>query len=301
MEYRTLARTGLTISRLGIGLAEVGNAFTISQTDKVSRLLNAALDAGLNFLDTAACYNISEELVGRSIATRRDDYILATKCGHITGGYQGEAWTARTITDSIDRSLRRMQTSYVDLVQLHSCSVEILEKGEVIQALEDAREAGKTRYIGYSGDNESAEWAVASGLFDTLQTSFNLVDQKARKNLFAQARGQNMGIIVKRPIGNGVWGAPKSPSSYADQYFARAQAMQALGPLPNPPEHRILLALGFAFAHDEVDTFIVGTANPKHMQANIAWINEELPIPSNIVTALHQRFDELGKTWQQLS
>jgi aryl-alcohol dehydrogenase-like predicted oxidoreductase len=263
--------------------------------------LDTALDMGLNFLDTAACYNISEELIGRTITFRRDDYFLATKCGHITGGYEGEDWTAKTVTDSIDRSLKRLQTPYLDLIQLHTCSVEILEKGEVIQVLQDAQNAGKTRFIGYSGDNEDALWAVESGIFDTLQTSFNLVDQKAKTTLFQKAKAQQMGIIVKRPIANGAWGVDQSPSGYADQYFARAQALRALGPLPNPPAHRILLALGFAFAHKEVDTFIVGTGNIAHLRANVQWIAKELPIAAETVSELHRRFDRLGQDWRQLS
>ena len=100
MESRTLGRTNLKISRLGLGLAEIGDAISLKKTDQVHKLLNAALDAGINFLDTAACYNSSEEIIGRTIASRRKEYILATKCGHITGGYEGEAWSAKTITDN---------------------------------------------------------------------------------------------------------------------------------------------------------------------------------------------------------
>ena len=107
-----------------------------------------------------------------------------------------------------------------------------MERGEVIQALQQAQQEGKTRYIGYSGDNDAAEWAVESGLFDTLQTSFNLVDQKARFGLFDKAKAQGVGIITKRPIANGAWGAEASPSAYADPYFERAQEMTAKGELP---------------------------------------------------------------------
>jgi hypothetical protein len=299
MQKQTLGKTALEVSRLGAGLSEIGYRLTFADEAKASQILNTALDAGINFLDTSACYNISEELIGRTIAYRRNEYILATKCGHVTGGYQGREWTAPTVTHSIDRSLKRMKTDVLDLVQLHSCGVDILEKGEVIEALQAARDAGKTRFIGYSGDNEAARWAVESGLFDTLQTSFNLVEQHARTKLFAQAKAQGMGIIVKRPIANGAWGAPQSPSQYAAEYFRRVQMMLVEGPIPGAPDNPILLALGFTFAHPEVDTAIVGTHNPAHMQSNIRLVENELPISSAAVEELPRRFDRLGRDWFQ--
>jgi aryl-alcohol dehydrogenase-like predicted oxidoreductase len=301
MEMRTLGKTGMTVSRLGIGLSEIGYELTSDDVVKAGRILNSALDLGINFLDTAACYNISEELVGATVANRRSEFYLATKAGHVAGDYRGEPWTAQTVRDSIDRSLTRMRTDYLDLVQLHSCGVDVLERGEVIDALQRAQEAGKTRFIGYSGDNEAAQWAVESGYFDTLQTSFNLTDQKARYGLLDAARGAEMGIIIKRPIGNGAWARAQSPSGYATQYWERGQHMAAQGPLPGAPDNPIVLALGFTMAHDVVDTAIVGTQNPDHLAANVKWLETELPIAQEAVAALHARFDELGQAWPQLS
>ncbi len=300
MQQNTLGKTGLKVSQLGAGLSEIGLRLTPQDVEQAAAVLNAALDGGINFLDTAACYDISEELIGRTIAHRRDEYILATKAGHATGGYHGEDWTAQTVTDSIERSLKRMKTDYVDLVQLHSCSVAVLERGEVIEALQAAQRMGKTRFIGYSGDNEAAAWAVASGLFDTLQTSFNLVDQRARTYLFPQANAQGMGIIVKRPIGNGVWGVSSSPRPYADEYFARAEAMEHAVPLENAPENGILVALGFVLAHD-ISTAIVGTHNPRHMQMNLDWVKHDLPIAPELVAALQHRFEAHQDNWRQLT
>ena len=194
-------------------------------------------------MDTAACYGNSEELVCRAIGDRRDEFVLSTKAGHVAGDYAGQSWIAKTVRDSIERSLRRMRTDHLDIVHLHSCSVEILERGDVIRALQDAKREGKTNHIGYSGDNKAAVWAVESGLFDTLQTSFNLVDQIARTRLFAGAEYQGMGIIAKRPIANAAWGAASSPSGYAAEYYRRAQIMAEGGPIPEEPDDPILLAL----------------------------------------------------------
>ena len=303
MEIRTLGKTDLKVSRLGAGLAEIGFELTLADETKAGKILNAALDGGICFLDTSACYGISEELIGRTVAHRRQEFVLSTKCGHVTLDYAGKGheWTARTIRDSIERSLVRMKTDRVDVVHLHSCGVDVLERGEVIQALLDARQAGKTRYIGYSGDNDAARWAIESGHFDTLQTSFNLVDQRARTQLFPLARKNGMGIIVKRPIANGAWDAPFSPSSYADEYFRRAQIMAETGPVAGTPEHRILLSIGFTLAHDEVDTIIIGTRNLDHMRANLEWVENTLPIAGPAVQDLRARFDKAGQAWPQMT
>ena len=190
MEMRKFGNTDMLISRLGVGMSEIGYGLTLAENQQASDVLNNALNAGVNFLDTSACYDVSEEQLGQAVSHRRDDYYLATKAGHVSGGYEGEEWTAQTITHSIDRSLRRMKTDYIDLLQLHTCGVDVLEKGEALQAVLDAQQAGKVRYIGYSGDNEAAAWAVDSGLFDSLQTSFNLVEQKARYSLLQAAKAR---------------------------------------------------------------------------------------------------------------
>jgi aryl-alcohol dehydrogenase-like predicted oxidoreductase len=290
MEMRELGRTGLKVSRLGVGLAEMGH-LSLAEAETAGRLLHAALDGGINFLDTAACYGNSEELIGKTLAERRDEYVLATKAGHVTGGYQGQAWTAETIRDSIGRSLARLKTDCVDLVQLHSCDVAILERGEVIQALLDAKQAGKTRFIGYSGDGEAARWAIESGHFDTLQISFNLLDQEPRRELLPMAQERGMGVIVKRPIANAVWGA--NAGSGRQTYRERAGQMADMGPIPGAPENSIALALGFTLAHDEVDTAIVGTRNPEHMKSNLALVENTLPLPDQVVEELHRRFDQV--------
>ena len=306
MEMAILGKTGLEVTRLGAGLAEIGEEHTLDELSQVGRVLNCALDGGINFLDTAPSYFDSEEMVGRTIAHRRDEYVLATKCGKSTRGSSAEPWTAQTIKETLEGSLRRLKTDHIDLLQLHSCDVEVLERGEVIEALLEAQQAGKTRFVGYSGDNEAAIWAVGSGLFDTLQTSFSVADQHARANLFGPAKARDMGVIIKRPISSGAWGMDRSPSvglkynpNYADDYFDRIQAMRAMGPIQGAPDDRILLSLGFVLAHEEVDTAIVGTRSPSHMVANQELMNR-LPIADEVVVELRRRFDEVGANWVQL-
>lgn len=309
MKTTDFGNTGLEITRLGLGLAEISRQERSKVVEEADRVLNAALDGGINFLDTAACYGRTEEIIGATVAHRRDEYILATKCGHTTDdGDRGtpwtehKSWTGAAVSESIDRSLRRLQTDHLDIVQLHSCDVDVLEHGEVIEALAQARDAGKTRFIGYSGDNAAARWAVDSGVFDSLQTSFNLVEQHARtKGLFEAAEARGMGVIIKRPVANGAWGKERSPYEYADEYFRRAQIMEGMGPLPQAPEDPILLALGFVLAQPQVDTIIVGTHNPSHLASNVEMVTHRLPIPTETVDALRRRFEDADDGWFQLT
>ena len=305
MQKVQFGSTGFETSRLGVGLSEIGS-FELSDQAQATNVLNTALDNGINFLDTSACYGISEELVGNGVSQRRDDYFLATKAGHVARGYEGEEWTFQTVVDSIDRSLRLLQTDHVDVVQLHSCDIDVLEKGDAIRALQEAQQAGKTRFIGYSGDNESAHWAVDSGLFATLQTSYNLVEQRARTTgLLEKAIAKGMGTIIKRPIAGGVWGksrpdaADQTASNYNTPYLDRAKSVRTLGPIENEPDDAILTSLGYTLSDPNANVAIVGTTNPSHMATNVRQIDNDLPIPDCVIAELNRRFEQLDKDWAQ--
>ena len=308
MQIVDFGKTGYKVSRLGAGLAEIGMELSFDEVEQAGSVLNNALDMGINFLDTAASYVISEELIGRTVAHRRDEYVLVTKAGRADGdGLHGKDWTYGTVRDSIDRSLRRMNTDYVDLVQLHSCGLPDLERGDIIRALEDARDAGKTRMIGYSGDNEVAHWAVDSGLFDTLQTSFNVVEQRAyTTGLLEKCADSGIGVIAKRPIAGATWGMAKSGMSsskrgYDNTYLQRCQVVQSQGDVPGEPEDPIIASMGFTLAHPEIHVAIIGTKNPRHMASNIQTLNDALSINESFVDAMHDRFAALDDNWQQLT
>ncbi len=223
MEQRQLGKTDMRVSVLGFGGAEIGFEKAAAQT--VTDLLHRALDAGLNVIDTAECYLQSEELIGQAVAGRRKDFHLFTKCGHPDNSSVGD-WRPASLRTSIERSLKRLRTDHVDLVQLHSCSEEELRKGDVIRALDDARQKGHTRYIGYSGDGSAARYAIECGRFDTLQTSISIADQEALERTLPLARQRQMGVIAKRPIANAVWRqADKPQSEYYIPYWERMQKL----------------------------------------------------------------------------
>src|SRR5262249_29159017 len=151
--------------------SEIG--YEQASAETVAALLNRALDAGLNVIDTAECYHNSEELIGEAVGHRRKEFYLFTKCGHPHGFGERADWSKDSILESIQRSLRRLKTDKIDIVQLHSCAETELRRGEAIDALQTARDRGYVRYLGYSGDSQAARYAVETGVFDTLQTSIN--------------------------------------------------------------------------------------------------------------------------------
>ena len=291
METRTLGRTDLVVTRLGFGGARIG--LEDVNPDRVGRVLNRLLDDGITLIDTAACYHDSEELIGRYIGGRRNEYVLATKCGHVTGDATGEPWTRAVIEESIDRSLQRLRTDHVDLVQLHTCSADVLREGEAVDAAMRAKEAGKTRYVGYSGDGDDALEAIRMGVFSTLQTSFNLVDQKGRADVLPEAKAAEMGVIAKRPIANGAIGQSASPYGYADAYFKRARQLE----IPDgAPEDPIELSLRFTLSQDAIDTAIVGTTNPDHARDNLE-LTAKGPLANAVLDSFYSQFDALGAEW----
>ena len=202
MEKRQLGSTDMHASVLGFGGAEIGYEGASGKT--VEKILLEALDQGLNVIDTAECYSGSEEKIGEAVAHRRKDFYLFTKCGHVNG-YANADWRPESLLSSMERSLQRLRTDRLDLIQLHSCSLAELQKGDVIAALERAREKGYARYIGYSGDSQAARYAIECGRFDTLQTSVSIADQEALTLTLPLAASKKMGVIAKRPIANAAW------------------------------------------------------------------------------------------------
>ncbi|WP_438434235.1 aldo/keto reductase [Gorillibacterium sp. sgz500922] len=291
MEKRKFGKTDMMVSVLGFGGAEIGSLQPgdPEAAKQVDRLLGSAIDAGLNVIDTAECYGNSEELIGQAVSGRRQDYYLFTKCGH-AAGLPYEDWDPKLLAESIDRSLKRLKTDYVDLIHLHSCSEEVLKRGEVIEVLKRAKEAGKTRYIGYSGENEAALYAIRTGEFDSLQTSVNLADQRGIDLILPEAREREMGIVAKRPIANVAWasGAEPPKNEYATEYWKRLRKLD-YGFLQEHPQDAVATALRFTLAMNGVCTAIVGTNNPDRWGQNASLL-EKGPLAPGIIREIRERW-----------
>jgi hypothetical protein len=274
----------MKVSVLGFGGAEIG--FQKVPAEQVARLLNAALDAGLNVIDTAECYwagsepTASEGLIGQAVAHRRKDYHLLTKVGH-PSGLPGENWEPEMMRQSIDRSLRRLKTDAVDLIQLHTCSIDHLKKGDVIAVLREARDKGKTRFIGYSGDSQAARYAVECGAFDTLQTSCNIADQESVSLTVPEAQRRGMGVIAKRPVANVSWKDLEQPTGqYHESYWRRLKKLEyRFLQFGRPTPESVATALGFTLSVPGVSVAIVGTGKPGRWRDNAeALARLKLPI-----------------------
>ncbi len=295
MEKRRFGKTDMHVSVLGFGGAELGYEEVPQET--CTRLLQDALDAGLNVIDTAECYYDSEEKIGKAVGHRRKDYYLFTKVGHPEGPAK-EDWRPDSILRSIERSLKRLQTDRVDLVQLHSCSEAELRKGDVIGALERARERGHTRYIGYSGDSLAARYAVECGRFDSLQTSVSIADQEAIELTLPLARQKQMGVIVKRPVANAAWrtGEQAPDNGYHRPYWERLRKLDYEF-LREPLAAAVALSLRFTLSVPGVDTAIVGTTKPGRWRENARSL-EAGPLPPETFENIRARWHELAEpTW----
>jgi aryl-alcohol dehydrogenase-like predicted oxidoreductase len=290
MERRRLGSTDMVASILGFGGSEIGYQSVGART--VGRLLGTALDAGLNVIDTAECYDESEVLIGRAISSRRRECYLFTKCGHSRGWGRGD-WRPAALHSSVERSLRRLGTDYLDLIQLHSCPLDDLRQGDAIAALERARERGWARYIGYSGDGEAARYAVECGRFDTLQTSVNVADQEALELTLPLARVREMGVIAKRPLANVAWRYVRRPAEpYYQDYWTRLRTLDYPF-LRRAPAKAVATALRFTLSAPAVHTAIVGTTRPERWQQNAASLAPG-PLPA-------AEFERIRARWREVA
>jgi aryl-alcohol dehydrogenase-like predicted oxidoreductase len=294
MEKRKYGNTDMRVSILGFGGAEIG--FESATESQVEKLLGSALDAGLNIIDTAECYRTSEELIGKTISHRRSEYYLFTKCGHASG-LELPDWDPKMLEKSIDRSLERLKTEYVDVIHLHSCQEEILRQGDVIDVLKRAKEKGKTRYIGYSGDHKAALYAVQSGAFDSLETSLNIADQEAIELTLPEALKRGIGVTIKRPVANVAWRTGQKPDNeYAHTYWDRLQELDYDFLEPKSDES-VGNALRFTLSVPGVHTAIVGTKNPDRWVQN-AKLLEKGKLEDERFAAIRARWRErAGNDW----
>jgi aryl-alcohol dehydrogenase-like predicted oxidoreductase len=271
MKMRRFGRTGLEVSVLGFGAAPA--AFLHTERTRAAGVVNELLDAGVNLIDTAASYPGSEEFLGEFFSHRRKDFVLVSKCPE----WGEQNWTDEKITASIDRSLQRLRTDRIDVMLLHSCDLKKLEQGEAIGALAKAREAGKIRFAGYSGDNEAAGFAAAHPELAVLETSVNIVDQINLDMVLPVAKQHDVGVIIKRPLANAAWNDLATREgiykSYAKTYTERL-AKLGLAPVdlgfPGPADRAWAeIALRFVLSFSEAHTAIAGTTNPDHARINL--------------------------------
>ncbi|HWE01206.1 MAG TPA: aldo/keto reductase [Tepidisphaeraceae bacterium] len=274
MQKVPFGKTGYQVSRLGFGGAPIG--YLKTDQERIAKILDLLLDEGMNLIDTASNYPGSEESIGKAVGHRRGDFVLVSKCGPALSDLAGKAWSEDLILATVDRSLRNTKTDHLDVMLLHSCDLATLKNGEAIGALAKARDAGKIRFAGYSGDNEAAAYAVTLPDVAVLETSVNIADQLNLRTVLPAAIKHNVGVLAKRPIANAAWKEMDRQSglyqSYAKVYHDRLRQMKLdpadLGFAAPSDEAWPELAMRFTLSQPGVHCAIIGTTNPKNAQAN---------------------------------
>ena len=295
MEKRDFGKTGLSVSPLGFGAAPV--AYLKADQDRATQVLNELLDSGVNLLDTAASYPGSEEFLGKTIMHRRSEFILVSKCGQAFDDLPGEAWSAEVVSATVDRALRRLRTERLDVMLLHSCDEQVLRRGDALGALEKARQAGKVRFIGYSGDNEALAYAAGLPEVSVVETSVNIADQRNTELGLALCRKNDIGVLAKRPIANAAWKdlseQPGMYGRYAAEYTRRLAEMNLspadLGFAGDPAAVWPEIALRFTLSTPGVHCAIIGTTNPDNARRNVAAASKG-PLPQAAIDMIRAAF-----------
>lgn len=280
MEYKTLGKTNLLVSSLGFGAGHVGSPFM--SEEQAGTIINRAIDRGVNFVDTARSYGLSEERIGRHLSWRRHDVFLCTKVGY---GIPGAAdWSYRAIFQGAVDALNKLSTDYLDLVLLHTCTAEVLGREETQRALEDLKRSGVVRFTGFSGENEALDTALGLDQIEVVETSVNICDQGNLGGRLKKLGGR--GLIAKRPLANAFWQFKEQPrGDYSEEYWKRWQAMgdpfMAMG--------HDEAALRFVLSVPEVATAIAGSSKIDNLERNVEYANKG-PLAA-------QQFDYFRKLW----
>jgi aryl-alcohol dehydrogenase-like predicted oxidoreductase len=269
----TLGRTGLEVTRLGYGAMEVrgsriweGRPVTDNQAETI---LNAVVDRGINFIDTANDYGRSEEYIGQFLSNRRHEFYLATKCGCTVVPKDENTddtphvWTRENLFRGLHESLSRMKTDYVDLIQLHNPTVEQVEQGDLVAALQEMQREGKTRFIGISTTLPHLPTYLGLGVFDTFQIPYSALERQ-HEDWISRTADAGIGTIIRGGVARGEPGAGLGKQDWWGKFEEAG-----LDELREQGESRTAFLLRFTLSHPQVCTTIVGTLHPEHLAENI--------------------------------
>ena len=299
LQTRPLGRTGVDVTILGYGAMELRgqpNGPAIADED-AGRLLNAVLDSGINLIDTSIDYGRSEELIGRYLGHRREEYFLASKCGCLLGAplpgttppYPHD-WTAANVRAGVEQSLRRLGTDRLDLVQVHmSPSREQMDTDGTVTELQALRDEGKIRFIGISGILPHLPGHIAMGVFDVFQIPYSAV-QRDHEELITAAAAAGAGTLIRggaargaaAPEKNWAVGPLSQDPGVGQRRWAESGIEDVLDGM-SPME----FMLRFTLSHPALSSTIVGTSALAHLQGNVA-IAEEGPLPAALYDKARQ-------------
>ncbi len=326
MQYRTLGRTGVQVSTLALGAMNFGQIGRTTQ-DEATAIVDAALAAGINLIDTADMYSggESETMVGKAIAGRRDDIVLATKATMPMGDERNHQGSSRRwLITALDNSLRRLGVDHIDLYQIHRWDPRTSDE-ETLAALTDLQRAGKIRYFGSSTFPAyrlvQAQWAAREGhlgRYVTEQPSYSILQRGIEAHVLPVAEQYGLSVLVWSPLASG-WlsGAIRAGreittnrATVMPQRFdtaipanrARLDAVERLVEVADEAGLTLIqLALGFVTAHPAVTGAIIGPRTLDHLHAQLAAADTALPadvldaidaiVAPGTDLAAHEKFD----------
>ncbi|MET8945811.1 aldo/keto reductase [Streptomyces sp. NPDC004542] len=311
MQYRTLGRTGVQVSTLALGAMNFGRLGHTSQDD-VTAVVDAALEAGINLIDTADVYSggESEVMVGKAIAGRRDDLVVATKASLPMGDERNRQGASRRwLVTAVDDSLRRLGVDHVDLYQIHRWDPRTSDE-ETLSALTDLQRAGKIRYFGSSTFPAyrivQAQWAAREhhlGRYVTEQPSYSILQRGVESHVLPVTEQYGLGVLVWSPLASG-WlsgairegrRAAGNRSALMPQRFdttipsnrARLDAVERLAAVADEAGLTMIqLALGFVTAHPAVTGALIGPRTLEHLHTQLAAADTVLP--ADVLDAVDQ-------------
>jgi aryl-alcohol dehydrogenase-like predicted oxidoreductase len=302
---RTLGRTGHAVTVLGFGAMELRGlprGPEVSDAD-AERLLHAVLDSGINLIDTSVDYGRSEELIGRFLRARRDEYFLCSKCGcPLTVPPDGTPpyahdYTAENVRADVEQSLQRLQTDRIDLVQVHmSPTVEEMRDGGTVDELVRLRDEGKIRFLGMSGTLPELPDHIDMGVFDVFQIPYSLF-QRRYEPWVARAGESGAGVLVRGGVGRGTASEDKNwsvqplsePDGVAADIWEQARLDELLDGIDR---HEFVLR--FTLHHPQLSTTIVGTSKLAHLQRNVEMAARG-PLPDDVYDEAVRRLDAAGE------
>jgi aryl-alcohol dehydrogenase-like predicted oxidoreductase len=300
IETRPLGRTGTDVTILGYGAMELrgrprGPAI---DDEDAGRVLNAVLDGGISLIDTSIDYGRSEELIGRYLAHRRDEYFLASKCGCLLGEPPPGAmppfphdYSPANVRAGIEQSLRRLGTDRLDLVQVHmSPSRAQLAADETVETMLTLRDEGKIRFIGMSGTLPHLPGHIAMGVFDVFQIPYSAI-QREHEDLITAAAAAGAGTLIR---GGAARGAPaedkdwsQGPIGLREGEGRRRWESSGVADLLDGMS-RLEFVLRFTLSHPALSSTIVGTSSMDHLRSNLA-VAAKGPLPADLYEEASRR------------
>ncbi len=301
MEYRELGRTGLRVSALSFGASSLGGVFRDVDEAECLLTVRVALDSGINFIDVSPYYGLTkaETVLGKALqGVPRDSYYLATKVGRY--GPAEFDFSARRVTASVDESLARLGTDYLDLIQCHDIEFGDLDQvvNETIPALRALERSGKVRYIGITGlPLKIFRYVAERTNIDTILSYCHYsLNDTSLEALLPWLAAKKIGVINASPLSMGLLSNRGAPAWHPAPEAIREACARAAAHCRQRGADVARLAVQFSVANPAIATTLVGTASPENIRKNVAWIRE--PIDQELLSEVLRVLEPIhNQTW----